>query len=645
MSALPPQAQWQQAGAPTHPPPPPMQQAPLPVPVPVAGAVPQMYQAPGGPPLGVGAPPVPGVPPVQYMVNPQQQYVVPQYPPQGYAQMAPQMADPNMQVPQYAQPQVQMGGAGGYYMVPQGQPQHVVQQVYQQGPVVGQPPAVQPVAQGEGAQMAFQNVAPQMADPNVQVQQPGDVQAQPAIHVQPSVEEVPQKPAAAAYQAPGSNKNKTLTVVRRTMLGGESQSNSSDEGAISDSSSDGVRKCTDRAFFGCAMGQKQQQQQQQQQQQHQHQPQQQQNQPRQQNRQHPQQQHQQHHHKGNDPCPFSHRKSLHMNSPGNPQDIAQVYNQWRQWWDTTCAANPLGAPSIRGARNHHIVLDLERRLLAHGVPQINSDTSEKEMHNLARLHSVSKKDLQKVQLLKHLSFNKELAQNFNFEPYGLQVQKEVLTQAEEQNALRRLADEHRDWDDDLQTRRTLQFGYHFDYSTDNLCHFKTEVPEWLQHLSKKVAAAGDFDKIPNQVIINEYIPKQGILLHADRHCFGEYICSVSLQSDITMCFANSADNLSRDEADVGRGKAVLFHLPPRAMLAMTSQARWKWQHGIAGSKYDFDSDWNITERTRRVSLTFRYVDPVLWEQRRTMMKNGQIDPEEERRTRAQNIKSKKAHRH
>jgi alkylated DNA repair dioxygenase AlkB len=47
-------------------------------------------------------------------------------------------------------------------------------------------------------------------------------------------------------------------------------------------------------------------------------------------------------------------------------------------------------------------------------------------------------------------------------------------------------------------------------------------------------------------------------------------------------------------------------LEPRSLLVLTGDARYVWQHAIAGRKTD-RYNAQIIQRTRRISLTFRKV--------------------------------------
>jgi alkylated DNA repair dioxygenase AlkB len=100
--------------------------------------------------------------------------------------------------------------------------------------------------------------------------------------------------------------------------------------------------------------------------------------------------------------------------------------------------------------------------------------------------------------------------------------------------------------------------------------------------------------MPDQVIINEYLPGQGISPHTDCiPCFGKTIASLSLGSPCVMDFCKGIEKHS-------------LMLERRSLLVLLDGARYEWQHGILARKTD-KHDGQIINRTRRLSLTFRNV--------------------------------------
>jgi len=101
---------------------------------------------------------------------------------------------------------------------------------------------------------------------------------------------------------------------------------------------------------------------------------------------------------------------------------------------------------------------------------------------------------------------------------------------------------------------------------------------------------------PDQLIINEYQPGQGIYPHVDQvKWFEKEIVSVSLGSDVLMEFKHKVSHQQHS-----------VHLPRRSLVLLSGDARYQWTHGITGRAKDkIKGKW--VPRERRVSLTFRKV--------------------------------------
>ena len=153
------------------------------------------------------------------------------------------------------------------------------------------------------------------------------------------------------------------------------------------------------------------------------------------------------------------------------------------------------------------------------------------------------------------------------------------------------------WMNDLK-RRVQHCGWRYDYKARNVTSDLRigALPDWLQSYAVRLQQGGLFTEIPDQVIINEYQPGQGISAHTDCiPCFSETIASLSLGSPCVMDFSHSK---------TGDKSSLLFE--PRSLLVLNGDARYIWQHAIAGRKTDRHNG-QIIQRARRVSLTFRKV--------------------------------------
>ena len=148
-------------------------------------------------------------------------------------------------------------------------------------------------------------------------------------------------------------------------------------------------------------------------------------------------------------------------------------------------------------------------------------------------------------------------------------------------------------------RRAQHYGPEYDYKTGKLNDDTrmNDLPEWLKRLSHKLHKDGYTPEVPNQVLVNEYQPGQGIGGHIDREpWFKDTIIALSLGSSCIMDFTNQHD----------KTKKVPVWLAPRSIAVLREAARYTWLHGIPARKSDV-WDGRKYARQRRISLTFRRV--------------------------------------
>lgn len=158
----------------------------------------------------------------------------------------------------------------------------------------------------------------------------------------------------------------------------------------------------------------------------------------------------------------------------------------------------------------------------------------------------------------------------------------------------------RPWMNDLK-RRVQHYGWRYDYSarfvTENM---KAEpLPYDIRDVAERLRNGGWFTQTPDQVIVNEYEPGQGIAPHVDRDCFGPAVATLSLGDCWPMQFIPAGRNAERAD----RQEVIL---DVGSVLVLTGAARDKWMHGIAKRKADGRGS-DKRERQRRVSVTFRTI--------------------------------------
>jgi len=152
------------------------------------------------------------------------------------------------------------------------------------------------------------------------------------------------------------------------------------------------------------------------------------------------------------------------------------------------------------------------------------------------------------------------------------------------------------WLEALQ-RRVQHYGYRYDYKARKVdpAMYLGPLPDWVRDLARRLEQE-HFRVPPDQLIINEYQPGQGISKHVDCvPCFDRTVASLSLGSTCTMELVHAKN----------KTKVVLL-LQPRSLLVLQDEARYDWTHAVPGRKSD-TIDGQTFLRSRRLSLTFRKI--------------------------------------
>lgn len=178
-------------------------------------------------------------------------------------------------------------------------------------------------------------------------------------------------------------------------------------------------------------------------------------------------------------------------------------------------------------------------------------------------------------------------------PPALGYHPGFLTQSEAERLLEFV--DSRPWNAGMK-RRVQHYGWAYDYKAARVSpdSYLGPLPEPFLALAatvgQKTSAAAAFD----QVIVNEYLPGQGISAHVDCiPCFGPVVASISLGSSCEMVFQNLED----------KARFSLI-LEPLGLLVMAGESRLSWSHAIPARRSDLIEGLR-TPRSRRVSLTFR----------------------------------------
>ena len=92
-------------------------------------------------------------------------------------------------------------------------------------------------------------------------------------------------------------------------------------------------------------------------------------------------------------------------------------------------------------------------------------------------------------------------------------------------------------------------------------------PIWLKILSESLYREGYMIEVADQVIVNEYLPGQGISAHIDcEPCFHKTIASLSLNSGCVMDFTDKSDKTNK----------IPLWLAPRSLVVLSDNARYNW---------------------------------------------------------------------
>ncbi|RDJ35366.1 MAG: alpha-ketoglutarate-dependent dioxygenase AlkB [Crenarchaeota archaeon] len=151
------------------------------------------------------------------------------------------------------------------------------------------------------------------------------------------------------------------------------------------------------------------------------------------------------------------------------------------------------------------------------------------------------------------------------------------------------------WMTDLK-RRVQHYGYRYDYKLRAVDYsmYLGELPFFISDIADKLISRNLVSERPDQAIVNEYLPGQGISAHIDcEPCFKDTIVTISLGWPYEMeffTFKNDEKNIKYIQLEVG------------SALVISGEARYERFHQIRGRKKD-----HSIPRQRRVSLTFRNV--------------------------------------
>ncbi len=178
---------------------------------------------------------------------------------------------------------------------------------------------------------------------------------------------------------------------------------------------------------------------------------------------------------------------------------------------------------------------------------------------------------------------------------GLKYLRDFIDQEKHAELLRQV--DSQPWLTDLK-RRVQHYGYKYDYKSRHVDYAMRigPLPDWAEEIADILCERRLTPERPDQVIVNEYLPGQGIANHIDcQPCFTDTIISLSLGSPCVMEFTHKQTR-----------QVVPLLLESKSLVVLQDEARHAWLHGIPSRKTDQYQN-KLIRRARRVSLTFRKV--------------------------------------
>ncbi|KAI5214243.1 alpha-ketoglutarate-dependent dioxygenase alkB homolog 6 isoform X2 [Manis pentadactyla] len=156
------------------------------------------------------------------------------------------------------------------------------------------------------------------------------------------------------------------------------------------------------------------------------------------------------------------------------------------------------------------------------------------------------------------------------------------------------------------------------------------LPLWLQRCVDKVSDLSLFGDLPaNHVLVNQYLPGEGIMPHEDGPLYYPTVSTISLGSHTMLDLYEPRQPKDDDPTEQPRtppGPATSLLLEPRSLLVLRGTAYTRLLHGIAAARVDALDAASLPPnaaacpsarpgarlvRGTRVSLTIRRVPRVL----------------------------------
>ncbi|VFQ60697.1 unnamed protein product [Cuscuta campestris] len=128
-----------------------------------------------------------------------------------------------------------------------------------------------------------------------------------------------------------------------------------------------------------------------------------------------------------------------------------------------------------------------------------------------------------------------------------------------------------------------------------------DLPHWLTRITRRVQdeSGGLFPSAINHVLINEYLPDQGIMPHQDGPAYYPLVSILSLGSPVVMDF-DPHPNLKRSTDTASPSSSFSVLLSPRSLLIFMDKAYSEYLHSIKDSAvHQCSTAVNVTKNGAR----------------------------------------------
>ncbi len=180
-----------------------------------------------------------------------------------------------------------------------------------------------------------------------------------------------------------------------------------------------------------------------------------------------------------------------------------------------------------------------------------------------------------------------LFEETNVRPEGLVYKTDFLSSYEEAEMVDWI--DAQSWDHGYARRRQF-YGHSYRDPAEY-----TPVPSLLQVFAKRLFDEGLTLVEADHVLINEYLPGQGIAAHVDEMPHADsQVVTISLLDTYPMEFAH-----------IESGEKFEQWLERRSVAVMSGPSRTEWTHEIVKRKADVVTGGGKRTRKRRISITYR----------------------------------------